>query len=83
MNYDPPEAQGYSYYPVMKNIFIENVTSQRSKYGLYFDGLPESKIDTIVISNCKFNGVAKGNDVTNTSDLKLKNVYLNGRLVKE
>lgn len=83
MNYDPSEARGYSYYPIMKNIFVENVASQKSRYGLYFDGLPESKIDSVAISNCKFDGVAKGNDVTNTSDLKLKNVYLNGRLVKE
>ncbi len=83
MNYDPREAKGYSYYPVMKNISVENVTSQKSTYGLYLDGLPESKIDGVVIKDCKFAGVKKGNDVTNTSNLKFKNVYINGKLVKE
>lgn len=83
MNYDPPEAEGYSYYPVMKNIVVENVTGQKSKYGLYFDGLSQSKIENVLIRDCKFDGVKKGEDVTNTVGLKLENFYINGKLVKE
>ncbi len=83
MNYDPQEAKGYSHYPVIKNIFVDNVTSRKSTYGLYFDGLPQSKIENIFIKNCKFNGVKKGNDVTNTARLKLEDVYINGKPIKE
>ncbi len=83
MNYDPPEAKGYSFFPIMKNIFVDHITSHKSRYGLYFDGLPDSKIDSVFISNCKFDGVAVGNEVTNTSNLKLDNVYINGKLIKE
>ncbi len=83
MNYDPPEAKGYSYYPVMKNIVVENVASRKSTYGLYFDGLPQSKIDGVEIKDCKFDGVRKGDNVTNTVGLKLEHFYINGKLVKE
>ena len=41
----------------MKNIYVENVTSNKSKYALFFDGLENSKINNIVIKDCKFNGV--------------------------
>ncbi len=83
LNYDPPEAKGYKYYPVVKNIFVENVNTQKSEYGLFLNGLPESKIENVVIKDCKFDGVARGNSIENITGLKLENVYINGKLVKE
>ncbi len=83
MNYDPAEANGYKYFPVMKKIFVENVVSQKSKYGLYMDGLSESKIESVVVKDCRFDGVLKGNRIVDVDDLKLENVYVNGKLVNE
>jgi len=83
MNYDPPEAQGYSYYPEMKNIFVENITSSKSEYGLYFDGLSNSQIDNVVVKDCRFSGVTKGNSITNSVNVKLRNTFLNGELIKQ
>jgi polygalacturonase len=83
MNYDPPEAKGYQFFPVMKNIFVENVVSQKSKYALYMDGLPGSKIEGVVVRDCRFNGVSKGNSVVNADDVKLEKVYINGHLVND
>lgn len=82
MNYDPQEAKGYRYYPVIKNIHIENVTSHKSKHALFFDGLPGSKIRDIYISDSKFDGVSNGNKLINTADIKLNKVYINGKLIK-
>lgn len=83
MNYDPPEAIGYKYFPVMKKIFVENVVSQKSEYGLYMDGLSETQIEGVVVKDCRFNGVSKGNRIINADDVKLENVYVNGKLVDE
>ena len=82
MLYDPKEAAGYKFYPVMKNIYVENVTSKKSKYALFFDGLKSSMIKNVNIKNCKFNGVADVNILNNVEELKLENVYINGKLFK-
>ena len=82
LHYDPPEAKGYNYKPVIENIYVENVTSQKSKYGLYFDGLENSKIKNVNIIDCKFNGVKKGNFLNNVESLKTKDFYINGELQK-
>ncbi len=82
MRYDPKEAQGYDYKPVMKNIFISNVTSEKSRYGLFFDGLPDSKIKDVFLSDCKFNGVKDGNKITDAENVKMKEVYINGKLAE-
>jgi polygalacturonase len=83
MNYDPKEADAYSYYPTMRNIFVENVTSQRSTYALYFDGLPQSEIENVIIKDCNFNGVRSGNRITYTTGLRFIHVRMNGEPVNE
>ena len=82
LNYDPPEAKGYSYSPVVKNIFLENITSKKSRYGLFLNGLPQSKISNVVLKDCRFDGVAKGNKITNAVGLKYESVHINGKLMK-
>lgn len=82
LDYDPPEARGYSYYPTVKNIFLENVTSKKSRYGLFLNGLPQSKISNVVLKDCRFDGVAEDNNITNAVGLKYENVHVNGKLLK-
>jgi polygalacturonase len=83
MHYDPPEAIGYHYNPVFENIYVQNVTSQKSRYGLFLDGLEDSQIRNIIIEDCKFNGVDRGNYTNYVEGLKLINVYINGELQKD
>ncbi len=82
LNYDPPEAKGYSYYPVVRNVFVDNLTSQKSEYGLFLTGLPQSKIQNIVLNDCKLDGVKKGNNVSYATGLKFRNVTINGKPMK-
>ncbi len=81
MNYDPKEAKGFSFYPIIKNIYIENVTSQKSQNAFYFEGLPNSNIKNVIIRNCKFDGVKADFKISNTKNLELKNVYINGKII--
>ncbi len=81
--YDPDEAEGYEFNPTIENVFVENVSSQSSKYALYFEGLENSKIKNINISDCKFNGVQKGNFIKNVEDIYLDKVFINGELQNE
>lgn len=79
MKYDPPEAKGFNYKPVMKNIFIENVKSQKSKYAFFIDGLPESKINNVFVSDCKFDGVKDGSKISDAENIKMNEVFINGK----
>ena len=83
MHYDPPEAEGYHNDPVFENIYVENVTSQKSRYGLFLDGLENSHIRNVTIKDCKFNGVDKGNYINYTDGLKVINFYINGQLMED
>ncbi len=82
MNYDPPEAKGYHFKPVMKDIFISNVTSQKSRYCLFVEGLANSKVKDVFISDCKFDGVKDGSKISNAENIKMKDVYINGKLTE-
>jgi len=83
MHYDLPEAVGYHNDPVFENVYVENVTSQKSRYGLFLDGLENSHIRNIIIKDCKFNGVDKGNFINYTDGLKVINFYINGQIMKD
>ncbi len=82
MHYDSLEAKNYAYYPNFENIVVQNVTSQKSTYGLFLDGLEESNIKNIIIEDCKFNGVQKGNYINNVENLKFNDFFINGELQK-
>ena len=83
MLYDPEEAEGYNYKPVCENVVVQNVTSQKSKYGIFLDGLVGSEIKNITIEDCEFNGVQERSYIKNVRGLKLKNVYINGKIQDE
>ena len=67
--------------PIVRNIFVSNVTSEKSEYGLLFDCYERSPLTNVVIENCKFNGVKSNNLMKFTKDLTFKDFYINGKLV--
>jgi len=69
--------------PICRNVFVTNVTSENSDYGLFLDAYERSPATNIVIDNCKFNGVKKGNLLSFTKDLNFKDFYINGKLVAD
>lgn len=69
--------------PTVRNIYVENVTSQKSEYGLLIDGYDaEHPVEGLYLSNCRFDGVEKGNSIDYVEDLVLDSVLINGRLVE-
>jgi len=67
--------------PIVRNVFVSNVTSEKSNYGLLFECYERSPVTNVVIDNCKFNGVKNGNLLNFTKDLTFKDFYINGKLV--
>ena len=67
--------------PIVRNVFVSNVTSEKSNYGLLFECYERSPVTNVVIDNCKFNGVKNGNLLNFPKDLTFKDFYINGKLV--
>jgi polygalacturonase len=77
-NYEQGDAGQFT--PVVRNIFVNNITSLKSKYAISVNGYERSPVTNLQIENCRFSGVQKGNLLKHINDLDLKNVYINEKL---
>jgi len=66
--------------PVVRNIYVEDVSSQKSNYALLLEGYERSPVTNVNLKNCNFNGVKNPSIIKNVRDLNMKDVYINGRL---
>ena len=83
LNYEPTEPCIRNFPPVVRNVTLENVTSNKSKYGIYIEGLDKSvNVSDITLKNCAFNGVEQGTSITGAERVKLKKVYINGKKIR-
>ena len=58
LQYEPKEKSKRGFTPVVQNIYMENVTCKKSKYGILLNGLEDTvAINNISLKNCTFNGV--------------------------
>jgi len=73
LNYDRDRGE---HFPLVQNIFIEGVTSQKSKYPFYFAGLDGMKIRNVVLENCTFRNAAKPGVIENVEEITLRNFRL-------
>ena len=82
LDYEHNEICCRGNYPTVRNVLMENVTCQRSKYGVQIIGLDEDTfVYDIDVRNCRFNGVQQGNTITGkTRDVRFDHLYINGGL---
>ena len=59
------EGDAGDFPPVVRNIQLENVRSNKSKYGLFLRGSKKAKIQSISLSKCKFENAAKPDVIEN------------------
>lgn len=72
-DYEPRDGEG-KFYPVVKNVVVENVKSQKSQYGVHIKGLPKHiKISDIEFINCEFNNVKIPVDIKGVENVKFTN----------
>jgi len=76
------EGEGGPFKPVVRNVVVENVTSQKSKYALYLRGYANAPISGVEITNCKFANVAQPDVWEHVDDVKLTNDIRNGEPMK-
>ena len=81
VDYFYEEADKGNFIPTVKNISIENVTSQKSKYAVWIKAFKNSMLKNVKIKNCSFENVELPNFIENVDNLKFKHVTVNGKVV--
>jgi polygalacturonase len=82
VDYFYEEGEGGPFMPVVEHIYVENVTSKKSKHGLHLHGYANDPIRALTVVNCNFDGAAQGNYLENVSQVDLRDVTVNGKVVK-
>jgi polygalacturonase len=82
VNFYYEEGDAAEFKPSVRNIQIENVMSEKSRYGLRLLGYPESPVTDINLKNCDFKNVADGNVFFNVKNIETDNVKFNGELLQ-
>jgi len=80
VNFMYSEGDVGKYTPRVRNIYLKNIQSKKSRYAFYLDGYKRSPITNIQVENCNFDGVRDGNVLKNFSDLIMKKTYINGKI---
>jgi hypothetical protein len=71
-----------NYPPVLSRVYVQNVTSQKSRYAIYIEGLDDKPVSNIYIGNCNFQNVAKENFIKDATEIHVTNTLINGKKVK-
>ena len=84
LNYEPREQCCRDYPPTVRDVVMENVTCQRSRYGVLITALEDStQVSDVEVKNCRFDGVERGNSITGkTRAIRFQDLYVNGELAK-
>lgn len=61
--------------PIFRNIFVKNIVSRNARRAMYFNGLPEMKIDNIHVENV-FITAKFGAEIKNSKNIVFKNVHV-------
>jgi len=81
VDYYYEEGEGGPFMPVVENIYVADVTSKKSKYGLYLHGYKNDPIRGLTAVNCRFDGASEGNYLENVALVNLRDVTVNGKVV--
>ena len=81
INFLYEEGDAGDFDPVVRDIDVRRVTSEKSAYALYLIGYPEAPIRDVRLVDCQFSGVEEESIIENVEDLALENVTINGERV--
>lgn len=83
LNYEANEIGKRDFPPMVKNVYLENVKCEKSKYGIYIDALNDKVcVENINVINSNFEGVQtdKNNISGKVNNIQFKNLKINGKM---
>ena len=79
MVYEKEKAAKCNFPPTLTGVYVKNVTSGKSKYGIYVEGLQSKPVKDIFIVDCNFKNVEKEYFVKDAENLNVENTEVNGK----
>ncbi len=73
------EGDSGSFTPIVRNIEVKNIESEKSKFGVWIRAYSRSPAENIHIESCTFNNVAEPNVIENVKNLDLIDVKINSK----
>ncbi len=86
LDYEPREACDRSFPPVVRNVYLDRVDCNKSRYGVMLIGLKDvCNVYNIECKDCDWNGVTSGGNYFSGlyRNVRLSNVTINGKTVNE
>jgi len=77
------EGDAGQFPPVLRDIEVRNVTSQKSRYAFLLRGYSHDPITDVRVADCRFDGVAEPDRLEGVKGLTLTNVRVNGQVKNE
>lgn len=82
LTYENKEDCVRDFPPTVRNLWMQNITCQKSRYGVFITGLEDdSRVDGINLENCEFNNVVDDNKITGARNISFTNLKINGNTV--
>ena len=83
--YEPNENCTRDFPPLVRNVYLDNVKCQKSRYGVYLAGYNDMKnISNINLIDCEWNNVTSSNRIEGLiENLAFLNTKINGQPVKK
>lgn len=78
INFLYEEGDVSEFTPVVRNIHIQNLTSEQSPYAFWIKAYERSPVENLVLENCVFNNVQHPNILEHVGEIKTKSVRING-----
>jgi polygalacturonase len=73
------EGRGGPMQPVVRNVTLDHITSQKSKRAVNFRGYENAPITGIALEHCSFDHAAEDNVIEHVDGLKIEDVMRNGQ----
>jgi hypothetical protein len=77
VNFRYGEGDVGEFTPIIRNIFVDKLTSKKSKYAIHIEGYKRSPVTNMSITNSNFSGVKFGNKLNHYKDFVMENVSIN------
>jgi polygalacturonase len=79
INFYYEEGEKGNFLPVLRNINLSNVTSEKSEYAIWIKAFENSPAENIKLENCIFKNVEKDNILENVKSIKTESVIINNK----
>jgi polygalacturonase len=77
------EGDAGKFTPIVRDIEVRNVTSQKSRNALSLRGYARSPVTNVRLKDCKFDSVAQPDVLENVKDIAFSNVTVNGKITNQ